>query len=83
MVLIVRRELLSRLSQSPVVQAFAGYFLLGKTPPAEIPGTNERDRITIEAIRSIALNDPQVFELLMLSFTWQNSIRSIRLAQSS
>ena len=62
MVLIVRRELLSRLSQSPVVQAFAGYFLLGKTPPAEIPGTNERDRITIEAIRSIALNDPQVFE---------------------
>ena len=62
MVLIDRRELLSRLSQSPVVQAFAGYFLLGNTPPAEIPGTNERDRITIDMVRGIALSDRRIFE---------------------
>lgn len=60
MVLVDRRQLLSRFSDSPVVQAFAGYLLLARTP--HDGGISERDRITIAAIESLALNDRSVFE---------------------
>src|SRR5947207_12492456 len=62
MVLVDRRELLSRFSGSAVVQALAGYLLLGITPSHDRAGNSERDQITIAVIRSIALNDRNVFE---------------------
>ena len=62
MVLVDRRELLSAFSDSPVVQAFAGNLLLGRTPDYDGSGINERDRITIATIRSIALNDRKLFD---------------------
>jgi hypothetical protein len=62
MVLVDRRSLLSRFSDSRVVQALAGYLLLGRAPQSDRAGSSERDRITIAAIRSIALNDRSTFE---------------------
>jgi hypothetical protein len=61
MVLIARQKLLTQLSEAPVVQAFAGYLLLDIVP-REIPGSNERDRITIAALRSIAVAERSIFE---------------------
>src|SRR5438552_2230729 len=62
MVLVNRRQLLSRFSDSPVVQAFAGYLLLARTPHCNDAGISERDRITIAAIESLALNDRSAFQ---------------------
>ena len=62
MVLVDRGRLLSRFSDSHVVQALAGYLLLGVTPDYRRAECSERDQITISAIRSMALNDRNAFD---------------------
>jgi hypothetical protein len=62
MVLVDRGKLLSRFSDSQVVQALVGYLLLGVTPDYRRAECSERDQITISTIRSMALNDRNAFE---------------------
>ena len=63
MVPINRNVFRTELSNDPVVQGFAELVLSGRTPPSETAGLSQRGRITIKALRALAMGQNEEFSL--------------------